>query len=126
MVAEHHGRAGHRVLFDQVDDGHRVRPIADEVAKERIPVGPEPLRVREAGGERFQIAVYVGEEGQLHADGAPIANRRRVRSTASRCHRLAVSPPSALSIVQRKWFTRAARTEKRVPKPMLGARLAIR
>ena len=70
VVAQYHGRAGQRVPFDQIDDRHRIGSIADVVAEEGEAVGPEAPRVREAGGERFQIAMYVGEQSQFHAQCA--------------------------------------------------------
>ena len=66
VVAEHHHCAIGRVAFDQVEHGHGIRPIADQVAQKGVAIRPQRSRVGKAGGNCLQVAVNVSEQGQLH------------------------------------------------------------
>ena len=65
MVAHHDDGAFRSVLLDQVEHCDGIGAVADEVAQERTPVSSQGVRVLEACGDRFEIAVEVGEEGYL-------------------------------------------------------------
>jgi hypothetical protein len=62
VVAEHHDRAARGVRLDQLEDGHRVGAVADEVAQKCIALGAQGARVIEARGQRLEVAVNVGEK----------------------------------------------------------------
>ena len=66
VVAEHYGRAVRRVLLDQIEHGHRIGPVPDQIAQKCIPVRSQPLSVGKAGGDRLQVAMDVCEKSQLH------------------------------------------------------------
>jgi hypothetical protein len=65
VVAHHDDGAARSVLLDQVEYRDRIGAIADQIAQERTLVSPQGVRVREARGDRFEIAVDVGEESYL-------------------------------------------------------------
>ena len=65
MIAEHDYRTIRCVLFDQVEHGHRVRSVANQVAKKRIPFGPQRPGVGKALANRLQVAMNVGKQGPL-------------------------------------------------------------
>jgi hypothetical protein len=62
MVAEHDDRALARVLLDDLENPDRVGAVADQVAEKRIALRTEGLGVREARGQRLEVAVDVREE----------------------------------------------------------------
>jgi hypothetical protein len=68
VIAEHDDGALRSVLLDEIEHCDRIRAIADEVAEECIAVRPQGLRMREAGGDRFEIAVDVGEQSELQTE----------------------------------------------------------
>ena len=74
MVAEHDHRAIGGILFDQVEHGHRIRAVTDQVAEKCVPLSPQCPRVYEACANGLQIAVNVGEHSQLHGDRAIIGS----------------------------------------------------
>ncbi len=76
VVAEHDDRAVRRVALDQVEHRHRIGAVADEVAEKRVSVRAQRVRVREAGGDRLEVAVDIGEQGELHR-GPPVRVVRR-------------------------------------------------
>src|SRR2546426_2225941 len=122
VVAEHHDRALRRVLLDQVQHGDRVGPIADQIAEERVALGSKRLGVLEASAERFQVAVNVGEQSQLHSHpAAPRFNSPPDHFTVS----LILSTTSGLASVDTSpvswWFEIAASTRRMIlPERVLG------
>ena len=70
VVPAHHHRARVRVRGDDVQHGRGVGAVADQVADERKRLGSRGACVVEAGGERLQVRVDVGEDGELHRAAA--------------------------------------------------------
>ena len=61
VVAEHHHCAIGRVPRDQVEHGHGIPPIADQVAEECVPIRPQRSRMGKAGANCLQVAVNVSK-----------------------------------------------------------------
>ena len=77
VVAKDHHCAVRRMRFDQIEHGHRIRSVADKVSEKCVAIRPERLCVGKTGGYGLQVAVYVGEQGQLHRDPALGASAER-------------------------------------------------
>ena len=54
--------------FDQLEHRDGVGTIADEITQERMPFSSQSFRVVEARGDRFEVAVDVGEQGYLQTE----------------------------------------------------------
>ena len=96
MIAEDDDCAVRRVPFDQVEHRYRIRAVADEVAEKRVAVRPQGLRMREAGGDRFEIAVDIGEQSELHrdlvSDAGPVSSMREMYHPLARTQRPGAAP----------------------------------
>jgi len=65
VVAEYNDGAVRSVSLDELEHPYRVGPVAHEVAEKHVPVRPQRVRMRKARGDRLEIAVDIGEEGEL-------------------------------------------------------------
>ena len=66
VIAEHDDRPVSGVLLDQFEHCNGIGTVAHQIAKECVTIRSQAASVREAGGDRLQVAVDVGEECQLH------------------------------------------------------------
>ncbi len=60
--------------FDEVEHRDRIGSVADEVAEKGIAVRAQRVGVREARGDGLEVAVDVGEQGELQT--GPVFCRR--------------------------------------------------
>ena len=65
VIAEHHDRAVRRIPLDQLEHGDRIGAVAHMVAEERITACAQRVGVSEAGRDRFEVAVDIGEQSEL-------------------------------------------------------------
>jgi hypothetical protein len=54
--------------LDQLEHGDRICAVAHEVAEESATLRSQGFRVLETRGDRFEIAVDIGEQGYLQAE----------------------------------------------------------
>jgi hypothetical protein len=95
VVAEHDDGAARGIPLDQLDHGHRVGPVADMVAEKRIAVRAQCIRMRETRGDGLEIAVDVGEQGELQT--GPVFCMRYPRPRV-----VTISTPAASSFLRRR------------------------
>ena len=68
MVALHDVQAG--VVY-QLQAGDRVRAVAHDVSRAQAHVDPLAVEVGQHGFQRFEIGVYVAEDGVSHGGSGP-------------------------------------------------------
>ena len=66
MVAEQRDGAARCKILHGIDDEAGIGAVADEVAEKHVAIDRMALRMREAGFERFPVAVDVGEDRDQH------------------------------------------------------------
>jgi hypothetical protein len=70
MVAEHDNGTVRGILLDQFEHRHWIGAITDEVAEKRISIRSQRIRMREARGDGLEIAMNIGEQGELQTGPA--------------------------------------------------------
>ena len=63
-----------RIALDQLEHGDRIGTVADVIAEERIAGRAQRVSMSEAGRDRLEVAVDIGEQSELQ--GAVVSRSR--------------------------------------------------
>src|SRR5262249_8852325 len=109
VIASDYERAFGGIAGDDLDDLLRIGAIAHEIAEERVARRTACGGVLEAGLERFQVAVHVGEERDDHARVEDFAGVGTLPYSGRRFQSAAAVSGSRAPVIQSERSPRALR-----------------